>query len=120
MIKDGKIIIGLIFLALAGGLLLYWQMQQDPKEPTEQRPTAVPEETVGEWERGEVTYIDLEGGFYGIITEQGQKLDPTNLPEEYKEDGLEIRFQAEEKEGAFGIRMWGTIVEIADIKRLEE
>ena len=72
------------------------------------------------WQQGVVTYVDLEGGFYGIITTEGKKLDPTNLPERFREDGLRVHFQArEEKEGAVGIRMWGTILELEDIKKTE-
>jgi len=79
----------------------------------------VSEQEHANFQQGTVTYVDLEGGFYGIITDDGKKLDPTNLPETFKEDGLKVRFRSEEKEGGFGIRMWGTIVELKEVEKLD-
>ncbi len=43
---------------------------------------------------GTIVYNDFEGGFYGIIEDEGLKLDPINLPLEFKEDGLQVKFKA--------------------------
>ena len=67
---------------------------------------------------GTVTYVNLEGGFYGIVGEDGTRYDPVNLDERYKEDGLRIRFRAEKQEDVAGIRMWGEIVQIHEIEAL--
>ncbi len=72
------------------------------------------------WRIGRIRHVQLEGGFYGIITEDGGKLDPVNLPEDFKEDGLRIRFKSSEKGQMAGIHMWGTLVEILEIEELPD
>ena len=66
-----------------------------------------------------VTYIDLEGGFYGLITDDGRRFLPENLPEEYRIDGLRVAFSADVLDGGAGIQMWGTAVELRSIERID-
>ena len=68
---------------------------------------------------GTIKYIPLEGGFYGIETEKGEKYLPLNLPAEFKKDGLKVWFKAKPKKGAT-IQMWGKPVEILEIKVIEK
>ena len=65
---------------------------------------------------GTVTYIDIEGGFYGIIAEDGMNCLPANLPEEYRIDGLSVRFSADLEEDVVGFPMWGIPVNIRTIE----
>lgn len=67
---------------------------------------------------GTVQYVELEGGFYGIVGDDGTRLDPANLDDAFKEDGLRVHFRAREKEDAVGFHMWGTIVELVSIERI--
>jgi len=67
---------------------------------------------------GTVRYIDTEGGFYGIVTDDGKKLDPVNLPQEFQKDGLRLRAQVEPLKERVSIRMWGTPVRIIEFQRL--
>lgn len=67
---------------------------------------------------GTIQYIELEGGFYGLVDEDGQRYDPTNLDDAFKEDGLQVRFRAQRRPGMASIRMWGMIVEILSIERI--
>ncbi|BBL66991.1 putative hemolysin [Methanoculleus chikugoensis] len=66
-----------------------------------------------------VTYIDLEGGFYGLVTDDGRNYLPGNLPAEYRQDGLSVQFSADVQDDAAGIQMWGTPVEIRSIEVIE-
>ncbi|MBN1973133.1 MAG: hypothetical protein JW787_05805 [Sedimentisphaerales bacterium] len=66
---------------------------------------------------GTVIYVPIEGGFWGLRTEDGTKYDPVNLPEEYRNDGLRVYFQVKELENVAGIHMWGKIVEILKIEK---
>ena len=70
-------------------------------------------------ETGTVKYISLEGGFYGIITDDGESLDPLNLSKEYQVDGKRIQFKYIEKSDMASFHMWGTIIEIIEIKELK-
>ncbi|HEX3035703.1 MAG TPA: hypothetical protein VHT73_11335 [Thermodesulfobacteriota bacterium] len=69
--------------------------------------------------RGTVRFIDLEGGFYGIIGDDGKKYDPINLSQEFQVDGLPVRFEAEVRDDVAAMRMWGTPIEIVRIEKLE-
>jgi len=67
---------------------------------------------------GTVRYLGFEGGFYGLVADSGEKYDPVNLPKEYKQDGLRVKFQVREKKGMVGFRMWGKIAEVVKIEKL--
>ncbi len=64
---------------------------------------------------GTVVYVPIEGGFYGIVAEDGTQYDPKNLPGNMMRDGLKVRVQAQPVHGAVGFHMWGQIVEIINI-----
>jgi hypothetical protein len=67
---------------------------------------------------GTVKYVDLEGGFYGIVSDDGKQYDPINLEQTYHEDGLRVRFQAKIRQDMASIHMWGTIIELTRIEVL--
>jgi hypothetical protein len=69
---------------------------------------------------GTVRYIPIEGGFYGIYGEHGQRLDPANLPVKFQKDSLKIRFTAVEHKDMLGIHMWGKLIEVKDVELLEK
>ncbi len=67
---------------------------------------------------GKVTRVQIEGGFWGILGDDGTKYDPINLPEEYKKDGLPVRFEVKNREDMASFHMWGQIVEIVKIENV--
>ena len=67
---------------------------------------------------GTVRYIGLEGGFFGIIGDDGVHYDPHNLPREFAVDGLRVMFHAVEEKHVGCIHMWGRIVRIIWIEKL--
>lgn len=67
---------------------------------------------------GTIRRIDLEGGFFGIETDDGAKLDPVNLPAEFQRDGLRVRARVEPLKDRVSFRMWGSLVHILSIERL--
>ncbi len=69
--------------------------------------------------RGVITHVGLSGGFYGIITPEGEQYVPTNLPEEFMEDGIEVEFRGKVQEEMVGIQMWGKYIELEEIKRAQ-
>ena len=69
---------------------------------------------------GTITYFDLEGGFYGLVADDGARYDPMNLDEAFKEDGLRVRFRARLRTGVMTIRQWGKPVEVLEMARLDE
>jgi len=68
---------------------------------------------------GTIQHVDLEGGFYGLVDEEGTKYDPTPLPESLRVDGLQVRFRVQKKD-LMTTRMWGTPVEVLEIERIDD
>lgn len=64
---------------------------------------------------GMITYVDLEGGFYGIVDEAGNRYLPVNLPPEFKEDELRVSFRAVPVRDQMGVQMWGIPVRLESI-----
>ena len=64
-----------------------------------------------------VQHQDIEGGFYGLVADDGTKYDPGTLPEAYRKDGLRVKFTAR-RTNAMTTRMWGTTVEVDHIEAL--
>jgi len=107
----GTVLVGLLLLAVLEGC------RSTPANPSGQAPSR----SEGEHAQvvtGTVRHIDLEGGFYGIVTDEGAKLDPVNLPEEYRKDGVRIEARVVEIRGRVSTHMWGKLVRIIEFKRL--
>ena len=68
---------------------------------------------------GVVTWIDLEGGFWGIKADDGGHYDPlSSLPKEFRKNGLKVRFEAIIDKGTISFHMWGKIIKIEKIEKL--
>lgn len=64
---------------------------------------------------GQVYYANIEGGFYGIVGDDGIKYQPTNLPRKFKKDGLSLKFDGKIKDGGVSLFQWGTIIELSNV-----
>ncbi|QXD24307.1 hypothetical protein F7C95_20795 [Opitutia bacterium ISCC 51] len=94
----------------------------EPASPVVETPVIVapPEPEVSEPDTitilGFIKYVELEGGFFGIMTEDGTKYFPEYLEQGFKQDGLGVRVQAKPQEQILGIQMWGNPIEIIKIE----
>lgn len=68
---------------------------------------------------GTVRHMNSEGGFWGIVGDNGENYDTGNLPVEFKVDGLRVRFKARVVPDVGSFHMWGSIVRIEKIQKLE-
>jgi hypothetical protein len=66
--------------------------------------------------QGTITYVGLEGGFWGILASDGRKFDPVNLPDKFKKDGLIVRVKLRPRDELAGTHMWGQMVEVIEIR----
>jgi hypothetical protein len=64
---------------------------------------------------GKVVYKNISMGFWGIEGDQGEKWLPTNLPEAYQKEGLNIVFTAMPNDEAMNMYMWGTTIDIISV-----
>ena len=65
---------------------------------------------------GTVHYTEVEGGVYTIRTEDGVNYDPTNLPAEFKKEGLAVEAEARKQDAMAGIHQVGPIVTLTRIR----
>lgn len=68
------------------------------------------------WQIGTVQFLNLEGGFYGIVTKDGKKLLPLNLQKNYQQVGAVIKFTGKAEPELRTIQQWGTPFRIKDVE----
>ena len=66
---------------------------------------------------GTIVFVDLEGGFYGIIADSGERYFPLNLDQQYKIKDLKVRVEGKVRKNVMTTTMWGTPFEILKIER---
>ncbi len=66
--------------------------------------------------QGRVVHVELEGGFWGILSKDGQRFDPIALPPRFQRDGLEVEVTAIVLRDTVSIRMWGQLIRILNIR----
>ncbi len=67
---------------------------------------------------GTVKYFNLEGGFYGIVTDQGGHFLPENLSDEFKQDNLRVYFEGVITDKVT-IQQWGRTIKIRKIEKIQ-
>lgn len=67
--------------------------------------------------KGTVKYLSFEGGFYGVVGDDGKNYDPINMPQEFKVDGLRVQFTANLTD-YLSFHMWGYVTKLFSIERL--
>jgi len=68
---------------------------------------------------GTVKFLAFEGGFYGIVSDDGEHYDPINLDQEFQVDGLRVYFEARILRDVGTFHMWGAVISILKIQKLE-
>lgn len=68
--------------------------------------------------KGVAKYQDLEGGFWSIISDNGEKLRPQMMPVQFQEEDAQIECRVVYLEDDFGIQMWGFAVRIVSFKTI--
>ena len=66
--------------------------------------------------KGKVVYHSFEMGFWGIVTDKGEKLDGT-IPKEFQIKGLRVKGLYQKKKNAVSFHMWGTLVKFLKIEK---
>ncbi len=68
---------------------------------------------------GIIQFQDLEGGFWGIVVDDGRKFDALNLEPSFQKEGLRVRFEAKPETEMMSTRMWGTMITLTHIEVLK-
>lgn len=67
---------------------------------------------------GKVKFQNISTGFWGIVTDSGDELRPTNLPEQLKQENARIQFSYIEDLDDMSMFMWGTPIFITSFHTL--
>ena len=67
--------------------------------------------------KGTILHFDIEGGFYGIVSDKGEHFLPENLSEEFQQDSLRVYFEGVITNKAT-IQMWGKTVKLTKIEKI--
>jgi hypothetical protein len=61
---------------------------------------------------GTVVFRDKDGGFFGILTDNGGQYEPSNLGPQYETDGLHVTITGKLATSRLGAHSWGNPIEI--------
>lgn len=66
---------------------------------------------------GKVVFLTFEGGFWGIVSSDGQKYNPySELPDKFMIEGMEVKGKLRKIKDGVGFQMWGELVDIVEIE----
>ncbi|MEO0107917.1 MAG: hypothetical protein ABIK62_01920 [candidate division WOR-3 bacterium] len=67
-----------------------------------------------------ITRVNLEGGFWGLVDDAGNRYDPTgSLKEELQKEGTRVRVTGRLQDNIVTSRMWGTAIKITSYELLD-
>jgi inhibitor of cysteine peptidase len=67
---------------------------------------------------GTIVWMDLEGGFYGIVTDSGMRYEPIDLDSRFQVHGQRLFFIALISANQASFHMWGTLIDLLYIQNL--
>ena len=123
-----KSFIALIILIAASLSLSACQPQQPSKPKTKEMALNKPvnvdlsnkEKKMDFQYRGTVKYFKMEGGFFGIETDKGQKFLPMKIADKsVLQDGAIIEFSGDQISGMMTIQQWGTPFEVTKVNLIK-
>ena len=68
--------------------------------------------------KGTVIHFNLEGGFYGIVTDNGGHYLPENLGADFQQDSLRVYFEGV-LTNKVTIQQWGNTIRLTKIQRIQ-
>lgn len=63
---------------------------------------------------GTIAFNAFEGGFWGVLGDDGRKYRPTSLPEAFRLEGLRVVIEGE-RSSAVSFHMWGMAIDVHSI-----
>lgn len=69
---------------------------------------------------GTVVFVNIEGGFFGIVADDGSRYLPDTLPSSCRAEGTRVSFSGFLRQGVSTIQMWGKPLRIVSIQPLGE
>lgn len=114
MLKSRKLLCSFVFVFIAACV---------PSSPSHEvlSPSKEAEMTKSKqiWQEVTVKHINLEGGFYGLISKKGSKLLPVNLPAQYKNDGTILKVKGHLVTDMMTTQQWGEPFKILEVELIK-
>jgi hypothetical protein len=108
--KTPKYLLLIALAALVGGQVLTGCDATGPRKTTPQSASVASISN-----SGTVVFRERDGGFYGILTDNGGQYEPRNLSTQYAKDGLRISFTGQLDTMQLGEHRWGNPIELANV-----
>lgn len=71
------------------------------------------------WQQVTVKRFDFEGGFFGLVGKEGQRLLPMNLSKKYQVNGTVLKVRGHIIEDMMTIQQWGSAYKITDVELIK-
>ena len=69
---------------------------------------------------GTVKQVEAEGSFWGIVGDNGKQYEVVNLPDEFKKQGLRVKFVGKVRPDQVSYHMWGIRVDAITVEKIVE
>ena len=70
--------------------------------------------------QGTIKFFNLEGGFYGFVSDDGKHYDIMELPAEFQSDGIRLHLKGIIRSDMTSARNWGEIVQAEELVLVKE
>ncbi len=94
-------------------------------EKASAQPQEVPLEKSSQLEKsqsmtGTMVYKNLEGGFYGFVSESGEHFTFQKLPKEFNKHGLKIKVWGKPRKDVMTFTQFGTVFEVEQVEVIDD
>ncbi|QDP02506.1 hypothetical protein [Thalassotalea sp. PS06] len=79
-----------------------------------------PEKPMQKWYEGTLNYYDIEGGFFGFTSKNGENLLPMGLAKKYQKAGAKLKLYGYVDNDVATIQMWGKPFKVLKVEVIEE
>ncbi len=70
--------------------------------------------------KGKATFVNLEGGFWGIVGDNGDRYFPVNMPDQLKIEGANVDVSYSMPRNAMTSQMWGDPIWVIGFRTLRQ
>ncbi|WP_394176083.1 hypothetical protein [Thalassotalea litorea] len=79
-----------------------------------------PEKPMQRWYEGTLNYYDIEGGFFGFTSKDGENLLPMGLNKKYQQPGAKLKLYGYIDNEVATIQMWGKPFKVIKVEVIEK
>ncbi|TLU59999.1 hypothetical protein FE810_16385 [Thalassotalea litorea] len=79
-----------------------------------------PEKSMQRWYEGTLNYYDIEGGFFGFTSKEGEHLLPMGLEKKYHQPGAKLKLYGYIDNNVATIQMWGKPFKVMKVEVIKK